>query len=242
MQLISNFITALIAILMTLFNAQLPFMLKLAVIVLLLISVGAHVKSHLIERTKLSSARRANILAAEAKSVLPLSKEVKLELGWSPSEDRPGAFFLYQGGPLSRMFTNPAFKVLDDLDFRINEIEGQIKVSMLVRDESGKLVARLVGNNWEVAPPPKTWDKNYSKDTLEIIGESGHVVLQVRCLPDRIQLNGTFYDELGNGLSITPGKNEYVEIKILDSSSLPAKIDPIFKYPSDKFFGQLIQR
>ncbi|MEJ0092842.1 MAG: hypothetical protein WDN46_05280 [Methylocella sp.] len=45
-------------------------------------------------------------------------------------------------------------------------------------------------NEWRVTPPPGTLDRNYTDDALEIRGAGGKIVLQLRVLQDRIQLQG----------------------------------------------------
>lgn len=32
-------------------------------------------------------------------------------------------------------------------------------------DREGHLIAELVRKEWKVAPPPRTWDRNYTDDT-----------------------------------------------------------------------------
>jgi hypothetical protein len=84
-------------------------------------------------------------------------------------------------------------KFAENYELKIELVDGQTKVSTQIRNKKGQLVAELIRNEWKVAPPPKTWDRNYNKNTLEVKDETGNIVLQVRALPDRIQIQGEWW-------------------------------------------------
>jgi hypothetical protein len=87
----------------------------------------------------------------------------------------------------------PIFKLFERYDLLIESISDELKVSTRVADKYGHLVAELIRNEWKVAPPPKTWDRNYNKNALEVKDETGNIVLQVVALPDRIRLQGEWW-------------------------------------------------
>jgi len=74
----------------------------------------------------------------------------------------------------------------------IELIEGKIRFSAQITDEEGNIIAKISRNEWQVAPPPRTWDKNYSDDALEVVDPKGRVVLQAKVLSDRIQIQGAW--------------------------------------------------
>jgi hypothetical protein len=140
----------------------------------------------------------------------------------------------------------PFFNFWGESNLTIEIIDGRLKVSTQIRDPSGDLVAELIRNEWKVAPPPKTWDRNYTSDALEVKNVGGRVVLQVRVLPDRIQLLGEWWGSAGQGVRFAKFKEPttgqtggmFVPLRRNANPDEP-HIDPIFKYPSDSHFGEL---
>jgi hypothetical protein len=123
--------------------------------------------------------------------------------------------------------------------------DGKIKVSTVVRDRSGELIARLEENEWSEKPANR-FDRNYSDSALEIIDDWGDVVLQVRLVGNVVQLQGKFYSREGRATGI--GKvwddleKDFVGTIEFRPSSVPLalKIKPIFKYPSERHIGELV--
>ena len=107
----------------------------------------------------------------------------KLEMGDS------GAVLIWGGKP-----EEPLFQFLYNAGLRIEWGKDGLEISTPVRDSSGTKIADISSNRWTVAPPPTCWDKNYTKDVLEIQDRRGHVVLQVRILSDRIKIRGEWRD------------------------------------------------
>jgi hypothetical protein len=148
-----------------------------------------------------------------------------------------------------------------DSQLSLEEISGRLYVSTRIRDEDGKLIAELYRNEWKVAPPPNTWDRNYDRNTLEVKNAGSRIALQVRLLADRVQMQGEWFAP--NAAKISK-KNVY-GIRIV-TSDIPGKaggffllfgpgrppwpppfapnqppfIKPLFKYPSELHFGELI--
>lgn len=113
----------------------------------------------------------------------------------------------------------------------LKRVNGELMFSTTVRDREGNLVVEIVDNRWTVSPSKTNcWDKNYTKDSLEVKDGRGRVVLQVRLLPDRIQLQGEWRNETGENLITEQG--QYDE---------RTGITPRFKYPSEDYWGQRIK-
>jgi len=70
------------------------------------------------------------------------------------------------------------------------------------------------------------WDKNYADDLLEVKDGRGRVVLQIRLLPDVVQLQVEWADR---NFTVMEDR-KYTE---------EDGITPVFKYPSDEHWGEL---
>ena len=132
------------------------------------------------------------------------------------------------------------FRFLNDTNFKMEIVNGRLNLSTQIREPSGELIAELIRNQWKIKPP-KTWDRNYTNDALEVKNNAGHVVLQVRILTDRIQIQGEWWDLKGNGSRWVGEKNGPGSILTMHSDSIPVEphIEPIFEYPSETHFGKL---
>jgi hypothetical protein len=140
------------------------------------------------------------------------------------------------------------FPALSESQFKIELIDGRVKVSTQIRDENNKLIVELVKNEWKVLPPPGTWDRNYSDDALEVRDGSGAIVLQVKLFSDRVQIQGMWWVDLGppNGIVrfVVRGNptigGQIIIIPTANKDPLPT-IDAMFVYPSDAHLGELRQ-
>ena len=151
-----------------------------------------------------------------------------------------GGTILSYAGPQGE----PAFQIFNDNSLTVIIDEGQVKVSTLIRDKSGAAVAELINNEWKVNRN-NTFDRNYSKDALEVKDNSGDIVLQVKALTDRIQFQGKFYDGKGKGVALGKhhsGKGGIFEMTGPNHPNLEMKIEPIFKYPSENHLGKLREK
>jgi hypothetical protein len=136
----------------------------------------------------------------------------------------------------------PLFQLWDDVNLLLETIDGQLKVSTKFRDRKGNLTAELVRNEWKVAPPPRTWDRNYSKDALEVKDETGRIVLQMKLLLDRVQLQGEWWKDEINGFGLFKANNNGGYITIFGprfKRENAPMIEPLFVYPSDTHLGEL---
>jgi hypothetical protein len=138
----------------------------------------------------------------------------------------------------------PLFDFFNNTDLTIEQIDRTVRVSTKVVNRDGNVVAELYRNEWKVAPPPLSWDRNYTDDALEVISQSGDVILQVRLLPDRVQLQGEWWHDHINGVRLA-GSHRFPEncgIIVFGPIFKPEQTTPIermFRYPSDMHFGEL---
>jgi len=134
------------------------------------------------------------------------------------------------------------YRLLKDNNFKLEAEKGQLKVTLLIRDRTGNAVAEIIGNEWKVNPN-SSFDRNYSKNALEIKDLTGEIILQIRLIEDRIQLQGKFYHSDGSGVEIGIlgiDKNYPGGIHFLGSDTLSElKVQPIFVYPSNQHLGEL---
>lgn len=139
----------------------------------------------------------------------------------------------------------PILTMFEQSNLMVEMIKGRLAISTDIRDRDGHIVAELSRNEWKVAPPPKTWDRNYSKDALEVRDASGRIVLQVHLLPDRIRIQGEWRAPGGQGIRLVktpgpPGASGATIIKITEMyDPLHPAIIPMFVYPSDTHLGEL---
>ena len=156
--------------------------------------------------------------------------------------DDSGVFFISpSGGPFDLLF--PA---LEASKFKVESIDGKIKFSTKITDANGDLIAEIIRNEWKVSAIGRAWDHNYSDDALEVKDSKGRVVLQVRAMPDRIQIQGAWYIDMEppNGIRraiIWKDKTQsgaQIVFVPRDAENIPS-IPPIFKYPGDKHLGEL---
>jgi len=140
------------------------------------------------------------------------------------------------------------FTFFENSQLIIEVVEGSLKVSTTLRDQMGDLVVELQRNEWKVAPPPKTWDRNYTETALEVINPQGRVALQVRLLPDRLQLQGEWWHDQIQGVRIVksdvPNKPGGL-IQIFGTGFRPengTEIKRLFVYPSEFHLGELLKR
>jgi hypothetical protein len=162
----------------------------------------------------------------------------KLQIG------RSNVFFVGPSGPFGKLL----FPALTESQFKVESIGGKVKVSTRIANDTGSLLVEIVRNEWLVAPPPQTWDRNYSDDALEVRDSSGWITLQVRALLDRIQIQGMWWVDLGppNGVrrmtiweGTDPEKGAQLVFTPKNGRDLPPEITPVFVYPSELHLGEL---
>ena len=184
-------------------------------------------------------AKEAYVGRLEHKSETILSAEGKIYPKFEFGDS--GAIFVYagpQGAPL--------FKIAEDNDIIVEVVYGELKVSTKIRDSQGHIIAEVVRNEWKVNPN-KTWDRNYTKNALEVRDPSGEVILQLRLVEDRVQFQAKLYDASGRrtgfGKMLGPeGWGGAMEFTGPNNPELSLKITPLFKYPSASHLGELVEQ
>ena len=132
--------------------------------------------------------------------------------------------------------------------FTIETINNHLMVSTKIRDRTGKLIAELQRNEWKVALPPETWDRNYNDNSLEVKDANGNVVLQIRLLKNIVQIQGAWWISF-------QGRQTQVVVRKTPTSEIHGgyraqivfvgirgdwpEIKPIFVYPSETHLHEL---
>jgi len=133
-----------------------------------------------------------------------------------------------------------------DSGFKIEGSETGLVVSTSVRDKDGSLLLEVIRNHWKIYPAFCS-DKNYTSDSLEVKDNRGHVVFQLSILPDKIRVQGEWYDDIGRGVQVIksadpkmPGAFFAFEDrrKGIISEQL---IQPMFVYPSKDHWGEIVR-
>jgi len=136
----------------------------------------------------------------------------------------------------------PSFKPFPDAEFRVEFGRQWPLVSTTVRDSKGHIIATINKNHWRVYPP-YCQEKNYTEDALEVLDSSLHVVLQLKLLQDRVQVQGEWWDNQGHGLRISrssdPKRGQLVHLgpQVKRNEAL---IQPMFRYPSKQHWQEFI--
>lgn len=118
-------------------------------------------------------------------------------------------------------------------------VKGKLLISTLIRNDKGDLLAEMVDNNWNHQSRPAIFDRNYTKNALEIRDSKGDVVLQAVDLGPAIYVAAVLYCR--NGASITIGPDPVGGGAIFDMLKPGATpdfhISPICDYPSEQKLG-----
>jgi len=132
-----------------------------------------------------------------------------------------------------------------DSRLQIAITDGRLSVSSKIYNEHGDLVAELVNNEWAVQRPP-AWDRNYTRDALEVKDNKGNIVLQVKLEREFIQLQAILFGADGGNAVMIGSRAEKGEMRgqvYKATQEHPIfEIQPMFKYPSSRHFGELIKK
>jgi hypothetical protein len=99
------------------------------------------------------------------------------------------------GDPEVRLITTH----LERSHLTIESEAGKVFVSAQMRDSSGR-AATLFRNDWSA--PSSSWDRIFTDDALEVRNPDRRVMLRLRVMGDRIQIEGEWWDQDGNGLRL----------------------------------------
>lgn len=117
--------------------------------------------------------------------------------------------------------------VLADEPLTVSLNDGKAELSLVIRDKNGIVLASIRNNEWFVAQPPVTLDRNFNESSLEAINSKGQVIFQVQVHGEEVRLAGDFYSINGVGpMSLRPWLSETPSGRL-------------FKYPSSEHHGEL---
>ena len=155
-----------------------------------------------------------------------------------------GTMFIWGGAGAMEMG-----KFAHNVGLQIEQGKHGIELSTPLLDRSGKKIVDIKKNHWTVIPQPGIWDKNYTQNALEIKDSREQVVLQIRFLPDRIQIAAEWRDQFGHGQEWSKcGSNKALPTCISPWGSPQTElqnevvIEPIFQYPSKEHLGEFVNK
>jgi hypothetical protein len=130
-------------------------------------------------------------------------------------------------------------RFLEDFPASFVVVDGKLVVSAEVRDETGNVIAVLSDNEWKVNPS-RSFDRNYTADSLEVVNQKNQVVFQLQMLPSSLRLQARFFDRDGNEVIIRslPDGTGQIVVRPPSNPGEDAPITPLFKYPSDQHLGE----
>jgi hypothetical protein len=115
---------------------------------------------------------------------------------------------------------------MDTDTLKLQIVDGKVELSTMVRDQSGNTVVQITNNHWIVSSnPQQSWDKNYDDHALEVLDGQHQVIFQVRLYKNGVRLQGRWY---GNRVFDGPP----------DKPDPTYGKQPLFKYPSNLFWGE----
>ncbi len=213
---------------------------SLVVLALMLLSLAAQIELELSQSREDAKLQYVGKLAAKSGKA---SKSV-IQFGKS------GSFFSFpSNGVASVLSTDLGIpeSIVRNNSLMLRNSEGNLLVSAKLTAEDGMMIAELVDNEWKVGSPPRVWDRNYSKDALEVRNDKGEVVLQVELLPDQIRFLGIFWDGKGKGIGFFEAPKQYQGVTYEGGAMIQfcppghhfdLSIRPMFKYPSNLHLGE----
>jgi len=134
-----------------------------------------------------------------------------------------------------------------DAGIRLNHGEHGLEITTTIKNKNGDTVVDVDKNHWKVIPP-YFYDKNYTQNVLEVKDNRKHVVLWIRILEDRVQIQGEWRDEFGNGVRLLrcqPSGNKEMGCTDKSRNSVEEQhyendmIEPMFEYPSKDNWGKM---
>lgn len=156
-----------------------------------------------------------------------------------------GTWFVFVPG--SRDF--PYFQFLYDSGLRIESAKNGPELTTPVRDRFGHIIAQITKNHWSVSPDKSvSWDHNYTSNAFEVKDGRGHVVIQIKVLPDKVQIQGE-WREFGRGLRMIkswdkehPGAMFNFWANSQQEQQAESPIPPMFKYPSREHWAEFAEQ
>jgi hypothetical protein len=133
-------------------------------------------------------------------------------------------------------------------NFFLKKEHGKLLLTTRVRDSNGSIVVEINDNKWTVNPSEDvSWDKNYSKNALEVKDRRGRIVLQIILFANVVRVQGEWWTENRNGARVLrpyPFQHPqsgpvFIIMSPLNHPDEP-HIEPIFKYPSKEHWGEFV--
>jgi len=218
--------------------ARLPIAVKtsLAIGLSAFLVAAAYIPVFEIWREEKAAVLEGDLLGGEKGEILPDSVPP-----WVQISDSAATFMMLPpkaGQPLQPYF-DPFH---DDAEFRVEGGKEAPLISTIVRDRSGNMVVEIKRNHWRVYPPYCS-DKNYTQVAFEVKDNSGHVLLQIKFIPNpgvRVQVQGEWWSNENRGVRILKAKDGqgYVIPLVPGNQHNDELIKPIFKYSSKHHWGE----
>jgi hypothetical protein len=114
--------------------------------------------------------------------------------------------------------------------------DGQLKVNAIVRDSTGRVVARIDANQFRRTDNSGQYDFNFDRQALEIINSENLVVLQIQLDGSTAQVKGIFYGPSGQSCIID---NDAMLVNPINKNFIP-NIQMIFKHPGIRYIGERV--
>ena len=174
---------------------------------------------------------------------IPASGPAQVQIGKS------GTFYQMEGGTFILKHLLKHFpqltrsKLTEENSLIVGTQAGRLTVSCLLRGRNGRTV-ELIDNQWKVAPPPQTWDRNYTSSALEVMDEEGQVVLQLELVGNGVRFQGRFRGSDGTRIGFVEapdGIGSFIELPNVEQE-FQVPISPIFLYPSTEHLGEFLPR
>jgi hypothetical protein len=159
-------------------------------------------------------------------------------------------FFVAHGGSVLSVLPlrSPFRRIAEENSVISKTVAGRLLVSARIRGRDG-LLAEINDNEWKVSSPPRSWDRNYSTNALEVKDADGNIVFQIRLqaravgLPSNsvVSFQGIFFGSDGNAVALTgnAGGSQMTILFTNSAAPLPMpRIKPLFKYPSSIHLGE----
>lgn len=128
----------------------------------------------------------------------------------------------------------------DGESLSVKKLDNQIAVSLKIYNYKGQQIAELVDNEWVINSDRSiVWDRNYTKNALEIVNNKHDVIFQIVVLKNVVKIQTKLYDKFGNLYVLYENEKGSGSISIGGKED-EYKIKPIFKYPSKEYFGEFI--
>lgn len=149
-----------------------------------------------------------------------------------------GAKFVLTGGSNALPFKHLGKPIIDD-PIEVWIENNELKISAVVRDESGKIMSKLKANEWQVNPN-NVLDRNFDKNAVEVINEKGEVILQADFNGKEVNFAGIFTRQDGWKVAVGPAPSGEGGMFVFTPPNEDIKVsfNKIFRYPSEQHPGE----